>query len=465
MKVIHVPFCFAPDPFGGTEVFVANLARDLRGLSVDAMVAAPSETSRAYAIDGLWVRRFATSEVTEVAQLYGQGDELAATEFAKILDEETPDLVHLHAFTAAVSLRLVRTAKSRGIPVVFTYHTPTVSCQRGTLLLMGESFCDGKLDVSRCAGCTLNGLGMHRPLAALMGRLSPAVGRWLGDRGLQGGIWTALRTSELITKRHVAFRAMASEVDHIVAVCDWVYDLLLLNDIPADKASVSRQGISWTPDQKVAPTSSSVCEAPDDEVRLAFVGRLDPTKGLHVLINAFQMVPTLKLSLDIYGIVQTSANVAYQNEMLALSSGDPRISFRGSIGSGEVVSRLRQYDFLVVPSQWMETGPMVVLEAYAAGVPVIGGKLGGIAEIVRDGADGLLIEYNSVVRWAESLRRVTEDACLRAQLKAGVRRPRTSAEVAREMLVLYESILGSWPARSETRHPIEGAFSAQRATP
>jgi hypothetical protein len=219
MKVIHVPFCFAPDPFGGTEVFVANLVRDLQGLGVDAMVAAPSETSRAYSIDGLRVRRFATSKVTEVAQLYEQGDELAATEFAKILDEETPDLVHLHAFTAAVSLRLVRAAKTRGIPVVFTYHTPTVSCQRGTLLLWGESFCDGQLNVSRCAGCTLNGLGMHRSLAALTGRLSPAVGRWLGDRGLQGGIWTALRTSELITRRHAAFRTMASEVDHIVAVC------------------------------------------------------------------------------------------------------------------------------------------------------------------------------------------------------------------------------------------------------
>jgi glycosyltransferase involved in cell wall biosynthesis len=168
MKVVQVPFCFAPDPFGGTEVFVTNLAGDLRGLGVDAVVAAPSETSRAYSIDGLWVRRFATGEVTEVAQLYGQGDELAAAEFAKILDEETPDVVHLHAFTSAVSLRLVRAAKSRAIPVVFTYHTPTVSCQRGTLLLWGKSFCDGKLAVSRCAGCTLDGLGIYPPLAALV---------------------------------------------------------------------------------------------------------------------------------------------------------------------------------------------------------------------------------------------------------------------------------------------------------
>jgi glycosyltransferase involved in cell wall biosynthesis len=440
MKVIHVPFCFAPDPFGGTEVFVASLAHDQQELGVDAMVAAPSETSRAYTIDDLRVRRFATSMVTEVAELYGAGDELAAIEFAKILDEEMPDVVHLHAFTRAVSLRLVRAAKNRGIPVIFTYHTPTVSCQRGTLLLLGESICDGKLDVRRCAGCTLDGLGLYGPLAALMGRVSPAAGRWLGDRGLQGGIWTALRTSELIAKRHTAFRQLVSEVDHIVAVCNWVYELLLLNNVPSCKASVSRQGISWMPEQSTAPTSTSALETPET-VRLAFLGRLDSTKGVHVLINALRMIPTVKVTLDIYGVVQSSSNARYQKEMLALAEGDPRVSFRGSIGPREVVPRLRRYDFLVVPSQWIETGPMVALEAFAAKIPVIGWNLGGISEIVRHGVDGLLIEPGPVVRWAETLRKVAEDPWLRAHLKAGVRPPRTSFQVAHEMLALYDMVL------------------------
>jgi len=41
MKVIHIPFGFAPDPVGGTEVYVAQLARDLQQLGVDAIIAAP----------------------------------------------------------------------------------------------------------------------------------------------------------------------------------------------------------------------------------------------------------------------------------------------------------------------------------------------------------------------------------------------------------------------------------------
>jgi glycosyltransferase involved in cell wall biosynthesis len=155
------------------------------------------------------------------------------------------------------------------------------------------------------------------------------------------------------------------------------------------------------------------------------------------------MVPTLRIRLDIYGVVQSSANAAYKRKMLALADGDPRISFLEAVASREVIPHLRQYDFLAIPSQWIETGPLVALEAFAAGVPVIGWRLGGIAEIVRHGVDGLLIEPGPIVRWAETLLRVAEEPKLRAQLKAGVRPPRTSMEVAREMLALYETLLAS----------------------
>jgi glycosyltransferase involved in cell wall biosynthesis len=421
-------------------VFVANLARDLRGLGVDTIVAAPSDTTRSYWMDDLRVRRFAVSEVKEVADLYGEGDGLAAAEFGKILDDEAPDLIHLHAFTAAVSVRLVRAAKSRAIPVILTYHTPTVSCQRGTLLRWGAMLCDGKLDVGRCAGCTLNGLGMNDTVAAFVGRLSPTVGRWLGDHGLQGGVWTALRMSQLVALRHAAFRAMVAEVDHIVAVCEWVRDLLLLNDVPPSKVSISRQGITWTPESAAALAGSSM-EGASGEMRLAFVGRLDPTKGLHIILDALRMAPTLRVRLDIFGIIQGSANNSYQREMMALAGTDSRISFRGPIVSREVVPMLRKYDFLVVPSQWMETGPLVVLEAFAAGIPVIGWKLGGTAELVRHGLDGLLLEPGPVSRWTETLQRLAKDVRLRAQLKAGVRPPRMSVEVARDMFGLYEDLL------------------------
>jgi glycosyltransferase involved in cell wall biosynthesis len=444
MKVLQVPFCFAPDPIGGTEVYVANLSRDLQRLGVDVTVAAPGKTNRIYELDDLHVRRFAvSSHVRDVADLYGRGDAVAAAEFAKVLDEEAPDLIHLHAFTWTVSLRLIQLCKSRSIPIVFTYHTPTVSCQRGTLMLWGQVPCDGKLHVRRCTGCTLNSLGLYRHLAAAMGFLPRAFGRWFGRFSKQGKAQTALRMGDLIGLSHTVFKEMVSQVDHFVAVCDWGRDVLLINSVPAAKISVSHHGINWTQDKIAKPEAPSI-DGATHELRLAFIGRMEASKGLHVLIKALQRVTGLNVRLDVYGVTQSPSSAAYQRRMRTLAGDDPRVSFHEAIPSSDIIPLLRRFDFLAVPSQWMETGPLVVLEAFAAGTPVICSKLGGPKELVRDGIDGLLVEdYGSVPAWAECLRRVVDDTCLRARLKSGVRPPKSSAEVTGEMLTLYRTLLGT----------------------
>ena len=66
-------------------------------------------------------------------------------------------------------------------------------------------------------------------------------------------------------------------------------------------------------------------------------------------------------------------------------------NFQRSDLSLPVIDRLSRYHVVAVPSQWMETGPLVILESFAAGVPVIGSALGGIADKVDDGVSGLLL--------------------------------------------------------------------------
>ena len=163
------------------------------------------------------------------------------------------------------------------------------------------------------------------------------------------------------------------------------------------------------------------------------------------------MDPTLKARLDIYGVVQSEAHERYRQKIQALAANDPRIRFRDPIPSPEVVPTLRGYDVLAVPSQWLETGPLVALEAFAAGIPVIGWNIGGIAEIVHHGINGLLIEPGPSQAWANTLRRLAEDRVLLANLKAGVRKPRSSVQVTREMLYLYNLLRRSKSsARSTT---------------
>ncbi|HEY8461902.1 MAG TPA: glycosyltransferase, partial [Blastocatellia bacterium] len=220
MKVIHVPFCFYPDPSGGTEVYVKSLASRQQRYGANVVIAAPGAETSSYEYFGLSVRRFAISnETTDIRDLYGEGDAKTSQEFAKILDEERPDVVHMHAFTREVSLRSLREARRRGIKVVFTYHTPTVSCQRGTLLRWGTEVCDGKLNAGDCAACTLHSHGLGKTGGNILGRLPRFAGALAASAGLSGGLWTAVRMPELIALRHSTFHALIEEADRIVALC------------------------------------------------------------------------------------------------------------------------------------------------------------------------------------------------------------------------------------------------------
>jgi glycosyltransferase involved in cell wall biosynthesis len=137
-RVLHVPFTFYPEPVGGTEVYVEALARRLYGHGFDSLIAVPGEQEAGLEHEGLRVRRYGPlSGISDLRDLYGEGDPAAAAGFGRLLEAERPAVVHLHAQTRGVSLRVLREAKRRGIPVVYTYHTPTATCQRGTLLRDG----------------------------------------------------------------------------------------------------------------------------------------------------------------------------------------------------------------------------------------------------------------------------------------------------------------------------------------
>jgi len=113
------------------------------------------------------------------------------------------------------------------------------------------------------------------------------------------------------------------------------------------------------------------------------------------------------------------------------------------IAARDAVSTLAWYDALAVPSHWLESGPLVVYEAFAAGIPVIGSRLGGIAELVRDGLDGVLVQPGSQEAWADALQRLAKTPGLIERLRAGVARPRTMADVAGEMNGIYRVAAGA----------------------
>ena len=436
LRVLHLVYSYPPDPPGGTEVYVHGLCRHLRARGVTSVVVAPGRADETHLIDGVRVRRFAYGGTATIEDLYGMGDRRAADACERILAEEAPDLVHQHALTPACSTEVAARVKASGRPLVFTYHTPTVSCVRGTLLRWGRDVCDGRLDAGACSACMLDAHGVSAGMGRVVSAIGTVVGSGLAAVGAAGGAFTALRMPGLVRRRHDALRQLFELADAIVAPAPWVRDLLVVNGVGAGKIVISRQGVTATP--AVAPVVRSQSSA----IALAHLGRVDAAKGTRLLLEAVARCPQARLTLDVYGVSQGDASQSLLERLEAAVRQDARIRFLPPVAHDRVVSTLATYDAVVVPSQGMETGPLVVLEAFAAGIPVIGSDLGGIAEKVRHEVDGLLVRpFDSAARWSEVLARVArEPEALRA-LGQAVRPPRSCDVVADEMLSLYERLI------------------------
>jgi glycosyltransferase involved in cell wall biosynthesis len=294
VAVVHVPYTYFPDAVGGTEIYVAGLAEALRPYGVESAIAAPGEADDAYLHDDVPVFRLATERGAGLDRAYGVPDPEAAQSFRAVIARLRPRIVHLHAHTAAVSTRLVDSAHEADAKVVFTYHTPTASCARGTMMSMGRTPCDGRLDRRRCTLCTLARHGVPPLLRSAIARTPPAVGDALGRVGLSGGALTALRLSSLIGAAHRRFEDFTSKVDCVVAPCRWVCEVLQRNGVPESKIVLCRQGFLRHPGSQA---SLQYDPAPQDAgavLRLGYFGRLDPTKGVDIVVECRGSVRNLR---------------------------------------------------------------------------------------------------------------------------------------------------------------------------
>jgi glycosyltransferase involved in cell wall biosynthesis len=163
-------------------------------------------------------------------------------------------------------------------------------------------------------------------------------------------------------------------------------------------------------------------------------------KGMHIPLAALERRRDLRITLDIYGGVQTEDK--YVDGLRRCVARDSRVRLLPAVPPDTIVEVLAQYDVVLVPSQVMETGPLVVLEAFAAGVPVIGSALGGIAEWVRDDIDGRLLDVGSMRAWENALDEIVNDPLVLAKWRAAIVPPPSMGTVADEMNAIYKRVTG-----------------------
>ncbi len=106
-------------------------------------------------------------------------------------------------------------------------------------------------------------------------------------------------------------------------------------------------------------------------------------RGLIFWRRALKMIPGDNVRIDIYAIRQSAGPDRDYDWLAAQAQQDRRLRLHPAVAPDRVIGIMAGYDLIAIPSRWLETGPLVALEAFAAGVPVLGANLGGIAELVR----------------------------------------------------------------------------------
>ncbi len=406
---------------------------------------APGTVAARYTIDGFTVHRLGISDkIASPRASHDVGDPEVTRQFKKLLNETRPDLVHFHARTRGASLAMLREARLLGIPVIYTYHTPTATCANGTMLRPRGEVCNGLMNGVRCAECVMQHKGLLPSAARVLARIPGFLSSLPGFAGCRSRVSTAVQTRSLVELFHRNNHSFLGEADHIVAVCEWVRDVLLINGIAEDKISLSRQGLCQPPDGKpckpraISETASGFSK--ERPLKMAILGRLDVGKGIDLVVESILGHPDLPVTVDVFGVSQEKRGNKYSDGIESSCKADGRISFKPPAASSDVIRLLRSYDVLAVPSRLMETGPLVVLEAFAAGIPVIASRLGGICEIVRDGVDGILVDPTSE-EWSIALWGVVNNPEHLRRMADQIRPPRTMRYVAEDMVEIYRGLL------------------------
>lgn len=427
---------YPPYDVGGTEVYVEGLIEELATKGVHCSVITPRNPKAPLSYDHgvAKVETWPVNSTPGLGEMKGDAPHQEFDAFRKLLSRQESTIYHQHSWTRGCGPHHLRAAREMGFRTVLTVHVPGNLCLRGTMMLYGAEVCDGVVDERRCGACWLQSRG----LAKMLARGVAALPRVISGQGLrvEGRAASAIAARALAARKAREVVVMAANADRVVAVCEWQFRALVANGVPQDKLFLSRQGVSRS-FLETLRSSGVPCDR-DANLRLLFLGRWDRTKGIEVVVRALKRLPAkAAVSLKIHAVPAPDDDTEYEMLVRGLAKGDPRISIDPPVARDRLAATLAEHDVLVVPSLWLETGPLVVLEAQSAGLFVLGSRLGGIAELVAEGEAGALVPPGDVAAWSSAIARL---AACPPQSSESRPRIRDMAAVAQEMIDLYRSI-------------------------
>lgn len=278
----------------------------------------------------------------------------ACKKMQALLEKERPDIVHFHNIYHQLTPAIIKVARDFGCKTVLTAHDYKIVCPSYSMLR------DGKVCDSCITGTVFNAFRY---------------------RCQDGSASKSLLLSLEATWQYIAKNYQALDV--IVSPSDFLRGVIK-RTLPDSRIDVIVNGID----------DSLPVEDIADKGYLLFVGRLSREKGAESLLRAHQQMAS-KIPLKIVG------HGPLYNQLIEQY---PNAEFLGYVQQGEGLDHLIKHArAVIVPSECYENCSMSVLEAMSFARPVIGARIGGIPEQIRDGVDGVLFEPGNVEELASVL--------------------------------------------------------------
>jgi glycosyltransferase involved in cell wall biosynthesis len=458
MRILHAIHDFLPRHRAGSEIYAFELARAQSTNHHVTVLCADYDPGRRHG-QVTW-RVHAGLPVVEVVNNWlctsfedTYRPPLITDRLEQVLRAVQPEVVHVHNLLN-LSFDLPSLAHAHGSAVVATLHDHSLVCPSGGQRLhrADEHLCK-VIDTDRCARCFLDSPFHAQISFARLSAIAGSTGRiyraaaaglrrfpMLGHRVARRvrNTTTIEITRAQIDERLLAARRLFDEVDLFVAPSRSMSSEFQLVGIDPSKIETSDYGF--------APLArrSNGHRIAGRPLRIGYVGSLVWHKGVHVLIDAVRAFGPRDYELKIFGSPDTFSE--YSARLRTQSKG-LSVQFMGAFDREHVDDVYSQIDVLVVPSLWSENSPLVIHEAYQAGVPVVGARLGGIIDLVEDGRTGCLYDPRSPIELVAALRRLVEDRSWLRRLSdgAGTRRVKSIVEDAREWEVRYADTIRRRP--------------------
>jgi glycosyltransferase involved in cell wall biosynthesis len=263
---------------------------------------------------------------------------------AEKLQRFHPDVVHVHNFFPQLSPSIYDACMAVGIPVVQTLHNYRLICP-GAMLMR-----EGKI----CEQC-LTG--------------SPYQAAWYGC--YRDSTLGSLVVADMVA-RHRRQGTWQHKVNRFIALTEFAKAKFVEAGFPADKIVVKANFMI----DPLVYKPTIIRTMPKFAL---FVGRISEEKGIKTLLQAWSRLAN-----------PPALNVAGVGPLEASIQGVMNVNPLGRQSAAEVSELMQQAAFLVLPSEWYEGFPMVLVEAFAHGLPVLATRLGSMADIIEDGKTGLL---------------------------------------------------------------------------